>query len=349
MNSSKITAAGDNRLAKWDNVKFLLIFLVVLGHVAKGFMGKSDGIGKIVYFIYLFHMPAFIFVSGLFSKRTVNEKRWDKISSFLIIFYFMKVLGWIVKTLGGSKPGFSLLSEYGIAWYVLGMVFFILITMVIKKYSFSVIMVLSILLGCIIGYDKSVGSFLSLSRVVTFYPFFYLGYSLDTQKLSSFLRKKVVVIASAGWVLTIIGLIWKYYEKVKWSYEYFLKGKGSFAMQFEDCPYVELVDNAWLVRMGYYLIVFVTVIAVIALVPSVTSMFSRFGSKTLQVYALHESFMYLFLTILGGKAWLGTLNMKLAFLLILGFSIILTVFLSTKLFTPLFSILVNGVKKEKRT
>ncbi len=348
MSFSKTDTNGQERLAKWDNVKFVLIFLVVLGHVAKGFMGKSEGIGKVVYFIYLFHMPAFVFVSGLFSKKTVNEKRWSKIASFLVVFYFMKTLLFFVRVVFGDKPSFSLFNEYGIAWYILGMMFFMLITMAIRHYSFGIILPLSILLGCMVGYDKSVGSLLSLSRVVTFYPFFYLGYYLDSKKLACFLKRKVIIIASFGWILGVLAVIWKYYDKLKWSYEYFLKGKGSFELQFKGFPYEAFSEYAWLVRLAYYLIVFITVLAIIAVIPSVKCMFSGFGSRTLQVYVLHQTFMYIFLTVLGGSAWLASLNMKVAFIGMLFFSIALTVCLSNKLFVPFFDLLTGGKGKKDR-
>ena len=50
----------------WDNIKAVLIFFVVAGHVLE--MSKLHT-GLAVFadnFIYSFHMPAFVFVSGYF-------------------------------------------------------------------------------------------------------------------------------------------------------------------------------------------------------------------------------------------------------------------------------------------
>lgn len=63
----------NKRDAKWDNVKLILIILVVVGHVADYYMSKSTIMYIIRFYIYIFHMPAFLFVSGLFSKRVVRE------------------------------------------------------------------------------------------------------------------------------------------------------------------------------------------------------------------------------------------------------------------------------------
>ena len=52
----------------WDCLKMVLIFLVVFGHTLK-FHVVAGSTGQGVYnFIYLFHMPLFIFISGRFSQ-----------------------------------------------------------------------------------------------------------------------------------------------------------------------------------------------------------------------------------------------------------------------------------------
>ncbi|MCD8133214.1 MAG: acyltransferase family protein [Clostridiales bacterium] len=51
----------------FDNIKAVLIFLVVLGHVFRNLGANGDE--YLVYkIIYSFHMPAFLFVSGYFMK-----------------------------------------------------------------------------------------------------------------------------------------------------------------------------------------------------------------------------------------------------------------------------------------
>ena len=59
--------AKKQRLYGYDNIKFILIFLVVLGHlleVSSPFPGK-DVLYKLIYSC---HMPVFIFISGFFAK-----------------------------------------------------------------------------------------------------------------------------------------------------------------------------------------------------------------------------------------------------------------------------------------
>ncbi len=58
----------------FDALKGVLIFLVVLGHMLELNKATSDTSVVLWDFIYLFHMPLFIFVSGYFSKNINFEK-----------------------------------------------------------------------------------------------------------------------------------------------------------------------------------------------------------------------------------------------------------------------------------
>ena len=101
------------RSRKWDILKFILVFLVVLGHAAEFFKTKSDFMNSLLLLIYSFHMPLFIFISGLFSKKTINEKRYSKLAGYLAMFFALKIFEFSYKLLAGGNPSFRLLSEGG--------------------------------------------------------------------------------------------------------------------------------------------------------------------------------------------------------------------------------------------
>ncbi len=83
---SNIVIKKSNRIAVWDNVKFILIFLVVLGHVMGIFTESNMYLGKYYLYLYVFHMPAFIFVSGLFSKRSIDNKNYKKVFGCIVLY-----------------------------------------------------------------------------------------------------------------------------------------------------------------------------------------------------------------------------------------------------------------------
>ena len=57
------------RNLKLDNAKGILITLVVIGHMLLPIQGTTRGVTNFFYMIYAFHMPAFVFISGLLAQR----------------------------------------------------------------------------------------------------------------------------------------------------------------------------------------------------------------------------------------------------------------------------------------
>lgn len=74
----------NTRIYKWDNIKFILILLVVLGHFVDVYTSESDNMKALFFTIYIFHMPLFIFISGLFSKKFINSNKFKKDRIFVI-------------------------------------------------------------------------------------------------------------------------------------------------------------------------------------------------------------------------------------------------------------------------
>lgn len=65
------------RSSLFDNMKVILIVLVVFGHSLEE-ISLEHGYAVMRAWIYSFHMPAFVFISGFFSKDMKNrggEKR----------------------------------------------------------------------------------------------------------------------------------------------------------------------------------------------------------------------------------------------------------------------------------
>nr|MCX3330604.1 acyltransferase family protein [Bacillus pacificus] len=76
-----------SRDSYFDNAKFLLIFLVVFGHILRSFINDNEFMLYLYKFIYTFHMPAFILVSGFFAKGFKRSGYVKKLAVKLIIPY----------------------------------------------------------------------------------------------------------------------------------------------------------------------------------------------------------------------------------------------------------------------
>lgn len=136
------------RVAKWDNLKAILIYLVILGHIVDFFTNDSIDMRRIFLFIYIFHMPCFLFVSGMLSKKNINEHRYYKIFSYLVMFYLTKTILWCSNVYFKGNVSFSFFAEIGVPWYVFAMFIFSLITIFLKEIDRRWVMAFILLLGC---------------------------------------------------------------------------------------------------------------------------------------------------------------------------------------------------------
>lgn len=127
---------SNTRIAKWDNLKFLLMLTVVMGHTVDFYTDESMVLGWLNFFIYIFHMPAFMFVSGLFMKNTVNNKKYDRMFSYLILGFATKLFKFIANCIVGRKLKIEYFNEDSIAWYAFAVFVFALIALMPKAKTF---------------------------------------------------------------------------------------------------------------------------------------------------------------------------------------------------------------------
>lgn len=59
----------EKRDAYFDNAKLFLMILVVFGHFLQPFANDHPLYNDLYYFIFTFHMPAFILISGFFREK----------------------------------------------------------------------------------------------------------------------------------------------------------------------------------------------------------------------------------------------------------------------------------------
>ncbi len=299
MSELHLNKESESRSQKWDILKFLMIFLVVVGHVADYYTTFSETMRGVYLFIYVFHMPVFFFVSGLFSKRTVDEKRKEKVFGFLIMYVFMKAVIFFAQLIAGNKPVFDLFSEGGFPWYLLATAFSLIATMFVKEFSPKYVFAFSILVACFAGYSSDIGNFLCLSRFIVFYPFFYLGYVLDREKVESFCSGKAKKILSAVLILSLALLIVFKCDDIYWT-RLLLTGRN---------PYSSLGDNShfgFFFRLVYYIVASVIGFAVVTLAPQRTprGILAKLGRRTLSVYVFHYVVLYYIYSVFGCKVYL---------------------------------------------
>nr|WP_283704266.1 acyltransferase family protein [Clostridium perfringens] len=177
-----------------DNSKGLLIFLVVLGHSLE-FIRKDYEVARLLYvFIYEFHMPVFVFISGYLSKN-VEKGRRNAVRNFLTPFLLFNII-WNLITLAGplflrgkftklpNEQAFSFFTPGWALWYIFAMFLWKILLPDLLK--FKNIFILSIVAGIFVKLSGEFGSYMALSRTITFAPFFLAGYYSSEEKLKRF-------------------------------------------------------------------------------------------------------------------------------------------------------------------
>src|SRR5690606_34755205 len=83
-------SAARTRMPLWDNARFAIIVLVVMGHAIQRQIYDSQNALSLYLFFYAFHMPALMFVSGYFSRaEPLNTSRMRRIVSDLVVPYLI--------------------------------------------------------------------------------------------------------------------------------------------------------------------------------------------------------------------------------------------------------------------
>lgn len=173
-----------------DTLKGLAILLVIMGHVCQMRFPVS---GKwLANIIYSFHMPLFLFLSGLFARKAVEAVDKRQVKSFiikktkqlLVPFIIWMVLWCIIK--GDAITMF--LDGGFIYWYLPTLFEFLLLFCILRYLSnsiklnqryYPVLLFLSILSLYQIPGNCLVGRLLRIGYSSYFYIFFVLGYLFD--------------------------------------------------------------------------------------------------------------------------------------------------------------------------
>ncbi len=274
---------GSSRIAYWDNLKAFLIFMVVLGHFVLLFRNKSNMLLSIFYYIYLFHMPAFVFVSGFFSKSYVKKGApvVSKLFGFLSIYLIIKVPCWYADGIRlGKLPKLDWFSEGSAPWYVLAMVSWLLIIPVFAKLKARTGIIIALIIGMVAPLSYKLSDFLALNRVLILLIFFVLGYYFKAEYIEIFKKKSVKLLAAI--ILLIIAIL------VMQNLDLLVRYGGVI---YANNPYHGLktsLPTALLIKCLWYFIALIMTICVMALCPRKKLFFSYVGGGTLSVYIIHR-------------------------------------------------------------
>lgn len=296
-----------------DNIKVLLIFLVVFNHIIAFNLVKVDTVVRYVWYaITIFHMPAFVFISGYLSKKPRNVLKNFK--NLLIPYVLGYTLTWYSQIWLGRSVDYEILRPTGsVMWYILALFIYRLTIEALGKIRF--IVPLSILFALWAGTRPEFTTFLSSSRIVVFFPFFVAGYLWKSEYITAIRKFK------GKWILVVISgvLLWaipNYMIPNEMGIAIFRGNHG-----YQLCGLTD--PQGVILRLLMYLVSFVVVYTMLALVPDIKLPLTYVGRHTMGIYFFHYPIMiimnglYILMLPAMNNVWV-LLGVSLVFVLVLG-------------------------------
>lgn len=276
----KMSSSSSGRSFYFDNAKFILIFLVVFGHVISPLKSNDDFLFTLYSFIFLFHMPAFILISGYFSKGFKKKGYLLKVAKKVLLPYLIfQIIYSLFYYWNGQESNltFDLLDPHWSLWFLLSLFCWNIFLYVFAKLKWSGL-VIAIIIGVCIGYVDDIGSYLSLSRTFVFFPYFLLGYLLEPKHMKFIRKRNYSVVIGFSILLSTMLLFNAFFPKdaIPW-----LLGDTSYA----EMSTGELIDG--FKRALQYVLTLIVIYGFLATVPTNEFKLTEMGQRTFYIYILH--------------------------------------------------------------
>lgn len=268
----------------FDNAKLILIFLVLIGHFIEPVIDKKNVFRTLFLLIYSFHIPAFVLISGYFTKSTRGFFTTLKqiIIKLLIPYIVFQTLYSVFDSFFAKGTGITVnfVNPYWIMWFLLCLIYWRLVVSLFRFQKRLLILFIALVISIMSGYIDQIGHHLSLSRAIVFFPYFLLGYFLEKGHFNTlvfFCSKKIKLMITIIIFLMEAGIF--YYVRAiqpQWFY-------GSLS-------YLQLGYSGWAAG-GYRLILFLLTIFNLLLffwiIPAGKTFYSILGRKTIYPFILH--------------------------------------------------------------
>lgn len=254
---------------KLDNIKAVLIFLVVFGHMLELIEAK-----QIYLIIYSFHMPAFIFVTGYYAKFRPRKIFLELIMPYMLFQTLYLIFEGYME---GESIRFQYMKPYWLLWYLVTVItYYILLPMIKTNYMKQRIriVILSFVISLLAGYDNTIGYYLSLSRTMVFLPFFVMGYYAGNGETEYIVLKKwyIKIVVFIGIVLSSYYIITAQVSSV------ILNGSRSY----------EATESGVIQRTIILMISSIWILALFNFIPNIKiPILSDLGRGTFSVFLIH--------------------------------------------------------------
>ncbi len=309
------TPAAKTRDPWFDNAKMTLVVLVVVGH-SWTLLPSSDGVQSLLYdFLYAWHIPAFVIVTGYLSKSFVwtRARLWSLVTTVALPYVLFEGLYALYRhEVGGVNFERLWANPHWPMWYLSAMFFWRLMTPIFTPMPAKVVVAVAIsLLAGVYATDV-----LDNARIFGLLPFFVLGLKMHEGHWNLLRARR------ARWYgfAVLIGLL----VLAKFSGGWFETEWFYYRTRYDALDPNNL--RALVIRMSLLLTGLVGAFAFFAVVPRTRTWFSALGSATLVVYLFH-GFVVLGAEFAGFQGWAAD-QMPWALLPVTVVAVLLALFLA---------------------
>ncbi|MTD39312.1 acyltransferase family protein [Erwinia sp. CPCC 100877] len=258
-----------------DSIKASLIFLVVFGHSIEPVTPDSPLLSRIYDFLYLFHMPAFIFLNGYVLKERFSVNYQTIFYRLIIPFVALSLLYELVEFIlyrdvsSYIKNG----APNWILWYLYSLIFWKLLTPLFMRLRFG--LGISIALSVAVSFVDFDGYAFGVMRTLVFFPFYIAGVqaAVSTRlRLVNFFNPKAACVGALILLLS-----------------YLFGNQFGTALLYGSSAFPSLdqgLREAAVMRMCHYLLAGLCIYAFCALTWWLRPL-TKIGTRTLYIYALH--------------------------------------------------------------
>lgn len=258
-------------------------------------------------FIYSFHMPLFVFISGYFTRPgEISAKSFRSAFHFLSLFIIFNLLMWMVHKLPVNYR--TILTPQYAMWYLLSMFYWRLGVIFIKKKWLTVRNLLVVtLFSALIGFVPFIGEMFSFNRTVCFFCFFVAGMMCrdsDFFKRIGNIPLGILLLLS---VVIFILMFYLYGEDIR---VVFGNSYGMSLLRFWE-------------RVGHMVVAIVLGLCLIRVSRmKILSIFARLGEKSLFFYLYHTFF------IMALPYVVHSLGLSVSLIMLVVYTIVIVIILS---------------------
>ena len=277
MSPAQGSATPKTRDPWFDNAKMALVLLVVVGH-AWTLLPRNAVNDQLYDFLYAWHVPAFVFVTGYLSRSFAWEpsRLWQLVRTVAVPYVVFETLIALFRIyVGGERLEDLFTDPHWPMWYLSALFFWRLATPIFTKLPAGAAIAVAVVTSLVAG--AYAGDTLDMARILGLLPFFVLGLTATPERLerlrAAWVRKAALVVflaiaVASTWTDTWAQTEWLYYRS---SYGQLDVGDGR-AILTRAVLLVVGILGAW---------------SFLALVPRISGWFTRMGAATLVVYLFH--------------------------------------------------------------